>query len=328
MAKSEPANERDPLARLIRSAGRRPAIPPAREERVHAAARIAWQQAVRRRRTRRWIFGAGSGLAAAIVAFVVISQQSRESSHVATLEFTTGSVNIKAPGSPRSLNAGEAVAAGSTVETNDSSRAAFLLSGGQSLRLDNATRMKIESSQAIVLESGAVYVDSDRNGKKAAHPVEIRTGYGVARDEGTQFEVRLSDGGVRVRVREGKVNLKRGSESTTAESGTELSARASGPVASAKVSTSDAGWEWASNVAPPFKLEGATLQSYLSWVCREQGLEVRYATDDLRSSAASILLHGSLDGTPPGKSLNDVIPACGLTYTLSGGVIVVSKPQP
>src|SRR5262249_16921430 len=135
MAKSEtPANERDPLARLIRSAGRRPAIPPAREERVRGAAHAAFKQMVRRRRIRRWIVGAGCGLAAALVAFAVIHLQGRETGPVATLEFTSGAVNVKAPGSPRALNVGETVVAGSTVETNDSSRAAFLLPGGQSLR--------------------------------------------------------------------------------------------------------------------------------------------------------------------------------------------------
>src|SRR5262249_8245859 len=125
---------------------------------------------------------------------------------------------------------------------------------------------------------------------------------------------------------EGKVNLKRGSDSTTAESGTELTARAGAPVASAKVSTSDAGWDWAAAVAPPFKLEGATLQAYLGWVCREQGLEARFASDELRQSAASIKLHGTLDGISPRKSLDAVIPVCGLTYTLNGNVIVIAKP--
>lgn len=323
-----PANERDPLARLIRSAGRRPAIPPAREERVHAAVRLAWQQTVRRRRMRRWIFRAGSGLLAATVAFALFMSQGRDTAPVATLEFSSGGVSVKAPGSPRALNAGDAISAGSTIETNDKSRAAFALSGGQSLRLDTSTRMKLESAQTILLEAGGVYIDSDRDGKKAAHPVEVRTGFGVARDDGTQFEVRLADDGVRVRVREGKVNLKRGSDSSTAESGTELTAHATGPVATAKVSLTDASWDWAASAAPPFKLEGATLQAYLSWVSREQGFETRFASEDLHQSAATIRLHGMLDGISPRKSLDAVIPVCGLAYTLNGGVLIISRPRP
>jgi ferric-dicitrate binding protein FerR (iron transport regulator) len=329
MDKSEtPANERDPLARLIRSAGRRPAIESAREQRVHSAVHGVWQRTVRRRRIRRWAIGAGSGLAAAVVAFTVYASLSRDNSPVATLDFASGNITSKGPDGTRTLKVGDGILPGSTIETTDNGRAAVTLTSGQSVRLDNSTSITIKSASSLALGSGGVYVDSEHAGKKAVQPLEVRTNFGIARDEGTQFEVRLATDSVRVRVREGKVKMQRGSDSSVAEPGTELTTHSSGPIATAKVSLTDSSWDWAASAAPPFKLEGATLQAYLSWVGRELAWEVHYSSEELRQSAPTIHLHGTLSGISPRNSVDAVLPVCGLTYTLSNGVLTVAKSRP
>ncbi len=95
---------------------------------------------------------------------------------------------------------------GSTVTTSVGTLAMTLTSGVH-LRLDASSTARLDSATDVVLERGAVYVDSAgaHPTQPDASPISIHTPAGLVRDIGTQFEVRLDDAGLRIRVRDGEV---------------------------------------------------------------------------------------------------------------------------
>ena len=66
--------------------------------------------------------------------------------------------------------------------------------------------MRPLSPSEIELSAGAVYIDTGSESARFA----VRTPLATARDLGTQFEVRLLDDTLRLRVRSGIVELKDG----------------------------------------------------------------------------------------------------------------------
>jgi ferric-dicitrate binding protein FerR (iron transport regulator) len=323
---AEPQEER--LAALIRAAGRRPAAPAEREERVRAAVHARWREMVMKRsaprRDRRWpMLGAVAAVAAAVLLVFVFRAPSGPAagSSVAALEFASGPVQMRlADGVSHDVAVGERFPAGALLETPAGSRAALRLAGGPSLRMDGETRLRLESAQVVTLERGAVYVDS-ASGAPAAPGVEVRTRLGVVRDVGTQFEVRLSEGAVRVRVREGKIVLARERETSEAKAGMELDAGTSGPVRQSLISAYDPAWDWVVECAPAFDLEGRTLSEFLAWAGRERCWQVRYEDSRVERESAAIRLHGSVKGLKPEQALQAVLPACGLTSRLETGTL-------
>jgi hypothetical protein len=312
-----PPDGQDALARLIRSAGRREPVPAERAARVKLAVRAQWQRSVQARRIRVW--GAWGGAAvAALLALAVIPSFIRSGPPLASVEVASAGTAI----GTRALKSGDALAAGDVIATTDG-RAALKMSSGQSLRLDVGTRLKIESAQVVALESGAVYIDTERAGKKALTPIEVRTPFGNTRNEGTQFEVRLGADSVTVRVREGKVVLKRGEQTSTASAGVELASTASGSIAKRDLPPSEANWNWAIALAPAFEIEGATLHSYLKWVCREQGWTLQLAPE-VQSIADGTILRGSIAGLTPQESLV-VLATAGVKHRVEKNVLFVQK---
>jgi ferric-dicitrate binding protein FerR (iron transport regulator) len=172
----------------------------------------------------------------------------------------------------------------------------------------------------IELSAGAVYVDTGGESGR----FEVRTPLATARDVGTQFEVRLVDRTVRLRVREGAVELSDGTRSVAGRAGTEVTLSATGAM-SRPIATHGSEWDWTAAVALPFEIEGATLSAFLARIAREHGWTVRYADAALAREASDIILHGSVRGLPPGEAVGVAIATSGLRHRLEGGELLVLR---
>jgi hypothetical protein len=323
----------DVIARLLRLAGPRQRAPRERAERVRATVERQWRLAVRRRRrTRQALWLGGVALAASVAGWLAVLRPEApvppaEAPLVATLEAVAG-VPRTAAGvaalAPATL--GDGLRAGAWLETAAGDRAALRLLTGASLRVDVDTRLRLLSATRLELVRGAVYVDSGAT-PLAATLLEVETPWGVARDIGTQFEVRvpgLPASALRVRVREGRVELDREGERHEAAAGLELEMDTTGRLARRPVAHNGPDWAWTLAIAPPFELEGRRLADFLAWVTRETGLRVRFADPALEYTTADIVLHGSLRGIPPDQAPAAVLPTCGLTHTVEDGALVVA----
>jgi len=314
----------DAVARLVRAAGPRAVAPAEVHARVREAARTAWREGVEARRRRSLLRLAAAAavlvtLAAAVL--VVRSRRPRPPAPVsmAALVSRVGGVRISGAVSSPEAALGTRVFAGELVETASDGRAALALDDGASLRLDRDTRLRLDSPAIVRLERGAVYVDSGPRGRS----LQIRTPRGLATDTGTQFELRLADSAVRIRVREGNVEWAQGSVRERAAVGEEMEVDAEGRVRRSAVARHGEPWAWAEQVTPPFQLEGRSLHEFLDWVSRETGFHVRLDGAEAAEKSEKTILHGSSGGMTPEEALAAVLPTCGLAHTIENSEIVI-----
>lgn len=339
------------FAELLRHVDPRPAVPLDVMSRARAAAEDEWERSLQQRslqqhsllqrRRRRW--GAlGLALAACLGwlilgtdveawksfwqrggAGVATPTQGIDRAPLARLEVSLGEVGWSTAegGEVRLLQAGDILADSGWLSTDAESRGALRLAAGQSLRLDVDTRLKLLSADILELEGGAVYIDSASEAS-----LEVRTPLGIARDIGTQFEVRLRPEGVRLRVREGKVQFESDGGRLQADPGVELKLSELGAAERGRIDVFGEAWDWSLDVAPRFELEGSTLDAFLAWVTRESGWRLQYAQSALEAETTSIVLHGSLESVPVSEATGMVLATCGLEHTVNDGVLVVRRP--
>ena len=86
-------------------------------------------------------------------------------------------------------------------------------------------------------------------------------------------------------------------------------------------------WRWVGDVAPPFRLEGATVPAFLRRITREQGWTLEFTDASLRSRVDRVVLHGSIEGLTADEALAAVLPTCGLTSRRQGDRLIVSAAR-
>jgi ferric-dicitrate binding protein FerR (iron transport regulator) len=172
----------------------------------------------------------------------------------------------------------------------------------------------------IEVLAGAAYVAT----AEGSQGFEVRTTLGAVRDVGTQFEVRLDETSLRLRVRSGKVELGRGATSTTAEAGTETMVTTTGIVVR-RMPAYGSEWAWTTDVAPAFAIEGRTLAAFLEHLAREEGWTLQYADAAVAASAGRTILHGSIEGLRAEEALGVALATSGLQQRLSSGELLVSR---
>lgn len=320
------------VARAIRLAGRRPPVPPARAARMHSAVHAAWRRKIaerdRGRRTWRmtWAAAALILVTLAVGLWWLGPRTGSQFSVIASVESVDPGVRLlsseKAEGRFSFLRKGNELAAGSVIETGTRGRAALRLPTGHSVRLDRETRVVLASASELRVDRGAVYVDSGRPGEDRG-TVALSTPFGVAREIGTQYEVRVTEHALRVRVREGEVELEYAEKTESVVAGSEVELDASGELRREVIPVHGEEWSWVLEIAPPFEIEGRSLAEVLDWAARETGLQVLYedaATDD---ETPGILLRGSSAGLTPLEILEAVLPTCGLHSRVEDGTLIV-----
>ncbi len=327
----------DPIARLIRRAGPRPAVPEERRDRIRSIVRVGWRKSLERRR-RRAVFIVAEVAVALLVAigagFLLRERLRVGAVAIGSVMRAEGRVKLS---DGRVAGEGSVLAAGLGLTTGPDGRAALRLNGGTSVRLDRATDLRLISARVFDLRHGAVYFDTvgrssrteaargSRASDAAGAPplIEIRTGLGLVRDVGTQFEVRIAGDRLRVSVREGAVALARDGRTYTVPAGTRLGIGREGAIESGGVVPGVDEWDWVLAVAPPFELDGRTLRDYLDWLSRETGWTVRYADSSIAVKAATVTLHGSTSGLRPDQTPAAVLPTCGLRHRLDGQTLII-----
>ncbi len=318
---------------LVRLAGPREAVPAERMRRVKAAVHAEWhhERRVRSRRTAmRWSIGA---LAAAALVLAAVRLRDREapgegpgSRVLATVEALNGVVQLaSSPGrpgiGPRAARIGDSLRVGDGVETTPGSRVALRLAGGASVRLDRDTRFRLVADQAMVLDAGAVYVEADSG--RGGSPLEIRTAFGVVRDIGTRFEVRLQGPAIRVRVRDGLVRLVQPRGTHDVGRGDELTLESSGRVVRRTMPVDGPEWVWVRDMDQTFDIEGRSLREFLEWVAREHSWQLRFADRAVEEKARTTTLHGSIAGLTLEEALAAVLPTSGVEHRVDQNVLVI-----
>jgi ferric-dicitrate binding protein FerR (iron transport regulator) len=277
-------NEKDPIAMLVRLAGRRAEVNPERAARVRAAVADEWRGTIRRR---RWTRVAIAAAVAATIGGVMLTRPETK------------------PVAPVVTPLASAQAEITEITVADGSTRSVPWNGG-TLRLDSGTHLQFDAARVATLHRGAIYYANDTPGVA----VTIRTPFGEVREIGTRFEVRLRHDAVRIRVRDGAVVVR----DTTARAGTELLATRTS-VSERKIATSGEEWAWIENAAPPIVLEGKTLGQVLRIVATEKGLT-------LEQNGPDPTLRGDLP-LSMSEALDAATAAAGVTYRIECDRLIV-----
>ena len=322
------------LARLLRIAGARAQVPAERSARVKHALHQHWRADTDRRTARRrWQVAAALVGTAALVALalrITVPTEERvpvSAAVVATVDRVEGTVAVggdgAGPGAARALLSDATVRADQWVTTGPAGRAALRLLNGVSVRLDVGSRARVPSAMVLELTQGALYIDTGRE----VTGLEVRTPLGIARDIGTQFEIRVRESALRVRVRTGVVEVWQADRPIAANPGTELTVTDDG-IVSGTIPSFGPQWDWVVRIAPTIRIEGRPLDTFLEAISREHGWRVRYTDAALAREAATIVLHGSVAGLAPHEAVAVAVTTSGLEHRLQDGEIVVSRTPP
>jgi ferric-dicitrate binding protein FerR (iron transport regulator) len=322
------------VERLLHAAGPGPEIPEDGAARVKELIRPAWRDGVAarsRQRSRLWIGGIAA--AAAMIIAMISLPSLRPGTPTPTpstivVSLIDGTLEVTPPGSNVDFltvgNTNAEIPRGSLIRTRSGSRAAIELTDQRSLRLDFDTELRLDSEASLSLEYGAAYIDSRNDGDSG---IEVRTAFGTATDIGTQFEVRLEDDTLDVRVREGLVSLTRDDEEFQITQGISFSVDAGGGVSTSAITPYDPAWSWTQEIAPVFDIEGQTVLAFLDWVSSETGLSISFADPELEQLAATTILHGSIEGITPLQAPAAILPSARLTVSEEPGVLLVKASE-
>jgi ferric-dicitrate binding protein FerR (iron transport regulator) len=298
--KSTAGSDRDPVAELIRTTGRRLAPPAGAREAVRLAALEAWQAKLRARRNRRLRVAAAASFAVVLgFAAVLPRLMEPDSSPAGTIARAAGVVTMHGADGARAAAVGATLDPGERLSTAADGGLAIALAGGASLRVAAESMIVLEAAGAVNLLAGAIYVDSGDDVDAA--PLAVTTAYGTVTDIGTQFEVRDAGTALRVRVRSGLVRVSRTGAyaDVNGAAGDELRVASDGAVGRRRVSPTDASWQWVETLAVAPASGFGSIRACLDWIARETGRAVRYDSESTEIQAELRDLSGNPAGLQP-----------------------------
>lgn len=315
----------DPLADVIRAAGRRPAPPPEHYERVYAATHAVWQQQLRQRR-RRWHAAAAAVAVLALGATVWQAMLTLSPPVAAYVSVAHGRFERHLPDenlwvvvSDRSLPEG------ARVRTVGDGSVALRLAQGGSLRIDNDTEIVLDDS-AFELDTGRIYFDS--RGRPTAMAVEFVTPLGTVRDIGTQFEIRTMPDLLRVRTRSGKITVvdSPAAQPLVSQRGEEIELSLQGDVTRREFAPDDPQWRWAEALAVAPSFDTPTVLAYLDWIAQETGRPLEFTSESVRIQAGISRFLGDPTGLVPSELLVTIAATSDFSYELTqDGSILIGR---
>lgn len=310
------------VAELIQAAGRRTEPPAEAYQQVLGASLAALRARSTRRRERTWLFAAAAaGVAAVSVALMLQWQPASLQPRVATVVRTIGAVEIATSQGWEPLSGSAArLTAGAQIRTLAGGGAALSLPGGASLRLAAATEMTLDGSRQFLLRDGTIYLD---NRASLGTGFRIGTPVGTVRDVGTQFEVHVADNALRLRVREGRVEIDRTGQVLSGSAGEQLDINLLGDVSRSAIATADPAWQWTEALAPAPDVDGRPATELLTWVARETGHRLSFASATVEQRAATTILHGNIRHLAPLAALDAMLATTDLEYALVGDTMEV-----
>lgn len=331
----------DRIEQLLRNTEARERPSAADEQAIRETLHGEWQATVRRRRWRQ-IGWAGSGVVAALVLVVVALQRPGPVPHagvdavqLARVETTTGRARIQSGGDIgfATGQTGTALHAGQAIETVGTARLALRWRDGSSVRIDERTAVRLTPEGEVELVRGRVYVDAGASTAASQAPV-ILTPAGPVRHLGTQYMVsvkgvsvegaKMDAGATRISVREGRVALTAGGMQSTASSGEELSVGPDGQRHRRSISVWGEDWRWAESLAAPYAGNGRSMAEFLTWVGRETGRRIEFASAAAEQLAGETELRGAIE-LEPMRALELALQTSNLTHIVDNGVIRVRK---
>jgi len=299
------------IEQLLKEAGPRAEPPVEIKQEVYSAVHKEWRTETRSHHAwvKAWFAVAATFLVAVIAGLWQLG--SEEETVIARMDRSTGLVELSADNRTwlpvvSQLSKQTDFAQDIYLRTRHQGRLSVTLISGVNIRLDIDTTIQIQSQHDIELLDGAIYVDSG-NDPSVELQIQVITPIGAIKDIGTQFEVRLNNDAVQVKVREGVVNFSTHDTVYRTESGISVEVDKTGIAKWKSTQASDPSWFWAQSVAPAFAIENRSLMEFLEWAARETGAQLEFENAFAEAAARRTILHGKLSGFTIQESLQAIL---------------------
>lgn len=341
--------EEQTIEKLIRLAGQREEIDPGCTERVRERVYQTWlrkqqqdqksqesmtaqqrffpraSQRVSGHRISRRAWFASAGLAASVLVgglmFTDLSRffQSKpaERDIVARVIALQGDATLGAA----TLAQASPIRAGEEVRTGNSGGVAVALANGSLVKIDRLTKVRFTNREDMELIAGAVYFDSQEKGN-----IRVHTSRGMASDIGTQFETRLSENELLVRVREGKVRVDQAQTAVYVASGQALQLT-EGTARVTEIPADDEQWIWADSLDDNFSLANRSMAEILVWISRKEGWALRFQQEADQQRARQDIIRGRLSIGDSEEMLRQLSLISDMRFQLNDKTLLVSYPQ-
>lgn len=316
----------DPLAEIVRAAGRRAAPPQEHYDQVYAAAHAVWQRKVSARQHRSWYALAASVALIACGGLLWQLLPSSPPSIAASVMVTVGNIEqyVEENNNWILVDEGASVLhAGSRIRTGNDSAMALRLADGGSLRLNSNTELVLDGA-LLRLNSGTLYFDSV--GRPPGMTIDVVTRHGTVRDIGTQFEVLTSAELLRVRVRSGSIALLDSSAAAPVSglSGEEINLSAAGQLSRREFAPDDPQWAWTESLAVVPDFDTPTVLRYLRWIADETGKKLEFERESVRLQAEIARFLGDPSDLMPTELLITITATSDFSYeiTADGSILI------
>ena len=321
--------EDDLVVELIRRAGRREMPTDEEYQRVFVAASATLQDKLKSRRRRFVLRALAAGFIASVgIALVVGNWPTASEATLAEVDRVNGPAEVRRDGETWSALAANRspLATASRVRTGPGSRVGVRMANGVSLRLAEATEVVFVAPGRVRLIGGKVYADSGGQ-SPASRRITVETALGVAWDVGTQFEVLYRDDVYRLRVREGTVRMRQDERRLSSSAGQQLTIGADRQVRTDRIAPDDPEWRWTESVAPDPVMDARAVTVLLSWVARQTGRRIRFASPEVELAAETTLLYGEVHHLEPLDALDAMLATTDFDYTLleDGSIIIDAR---
>ena len=184
--------------------------------------------------------------------------------------------------------------------------------------------LRVDTRDQFTLLRGRVYADTGefvyRDGG-----LRIDTMFGAVTDIGTQFAVSIQDDLLDVAVREGRVDVRHDTHKYVAMSGERIRLLEQGEVDVDPLALTDEYWNWTTQLAPAFDIEGRSLMDFLKWAARESGRILFFEDTELRMAAMRTDLHGSIADFSPLEAIESVLATTAFRYHIEPDKIVIER---
>ena len=314
------------LEELFRHATVRERPPPHAEQAVRESLREDWRRSVTRRRRRRYVLAAAAAASIALVFVIAgpllpLRDTVEPGVRVAEVERLQGRVSLQATADASAVEVGtpSVLETGQLLSTAHRAGVAVRWHNGIELRIDQNSRVRLESPGGVAMEAGRIYIDTSE-AVDGDSVLEVQTPIGPIRHHGTRYMVAVQLGTTRVSVREGSVLLVE--SGVTANSGERLVAREAGGPRRESVSVNGEAWAWADELAEPVSTGGRSVAELLAWAGRETARSVEFESDEAEQLAQETRLVGDV-AVDPVQALVLISQSTDLVAEVVAGVIVV-----
>ncbi len=316
------------IEQLLARVGNVPKPPEDMRQRVKAQVEATWQETLQERKDRRkyrrkYPFAAAAAITLAIAIGWVHTEAPVSEPVIARLDSAPTSILLSDDGTEWSAIESPTIVEGAYVQAMET--VSLSLTNTLNVRLKPQTVVQLTSLDELRLISGEVYLDS--YDKPDEDRFSVITGFGIAEDIGTQFSVATNIDGWHIQVREGEVLVKDDSTTLRLKEKERVEINALNDVDQQTLPGHHESWRWVEDSRPPYDIEGATVDMYLSWVARETGQELKYSSDETMQSAKATRLHGSISGLTARKSVAAVLPATNFELMPSSETVILISGQ-